>query len=529
MSSQDELNRRQSTHAFTGSSLNPGESLGGWGTFSASSQLSVAELDSLVASMKAMTVDASAASTESELKKACFRLQKALTDAEVAQRFQAQGGLPALCFALATLKGSSLAYAVGALRTYATHGFAMESVIQSQAVQVQLWQVLKANQANMQVTKAVLTLLTDVVQRTADGFNYVWALHVQNSSQLFPVLVNAIGAKAGLDQQTSSLKLINALLSSAKTDKHFHAVLDELHSTPASIPGGANGVLPVTFTQSLEALSNDPSPVLKDELAHFAQIKKQGFQARSEASTASRQEVALLKSQLADISALATEYRSTTARLEGELKNFKRREPLVQLLWAEIQQLRGALNVATAAGFAYDLSDPSSRYVKPSHFAYIDRLDVARWAGSAHAQQGQQGQAQALPQIGEEGSSSSAASRMAARHQPTMSKKHAGMRSGDDAEAIADSLGPGGFVGGGGQSHLSGPSGFASDGALGIAYDMPPPPPPMEEPAGEVPSAPDAPFAPPMAPGVPSAPGAPVSTGRHSGVECSLVMLLCFN
>lgn len=93
-----------------------------------------------------------------------------------------------------------------------------------------------------------------------------------------------------------------------------------------------------------------------------------------------RKEIAQLKSQLVDIGALATEYRSEKNRLEAEVKNYRRREPLVQLLWQEIIQLRTALNNAIAAGFYYDVSDPACRYVPMDQFAGIDYLDVSEYA-----------------------------------------------------------------------------------------------------------------------------------------------------
>ena len=77
-----------------------------------------------------------------------------------------------------------------------------------------------------------------------------------------------------------------------------------------------------------------------------------------------------------DISELAREYRSQIQSQQQELNEYRRREPLVQLLWHEIVQVKTALSIAVQNGFSYDLSDPTSRYVplQPNAITQIDTL-----------------------------------------------------------------------------------------------------------------------------------------------------------
>ena len=92
-----------------------------------------------------------------------------------------------------------------------------------------------------------------------------------------------------------------------------------------------------------------------------------------------------LRAQVRDISDLAREYRSQVQLLSSELSDFRRREPLVQLLWHETIQLKCALEAAVAAGFSYDAGEPSSRYVDIAEvrgIAEVNGLDVSRMLDS---------------------------------------------------------------------------------------------------------------------------------------------------
>jgi hypothetical protein len=88
-----------------------------------------------------------------------------------------------------------------------------------------------------------------------------------------------------------------------------------------------------------------------------------------------------LRAQVRDISDLAREYRAQIQLLTSELSDFRRREPLVQLLWLEIAQVKGALDAAIAAGFTYDCGEVSGRYVDIGELrglADANGLDVVR-------------------------------------------------------------------------------------------------------------------------------------------------------
>ena len=88
-----------------------------------------------------------------------------------------------------------------------------------------------------------------------------------------------------------------------------------------------------------------------------------------------------LRAQVRDISDLAREYRAQVQLLSSELSDFRRREPLVQLLWHEIVQVKCALEAAVAAGFSYDAGEPSSRFVDVTELrgiAEVNGLDVTR-------------------------------------------------------------------------------------------------------------------------------------------------------
>ena len=88
-----------------------------------------------------------------------------------------------------------------------------------------------------------------------------------------------------------------------------------------------------------------------------------------------------LRAQVRDISDLAREYRSQVQVLSSELSDFRRREPLVQLLWHEIVQVKCALEAAVAAGYSYDAGEPTGRYVDLAEvrgIADVNNLDVVR-------------------------------------------------------------------------------------------------------------------------------------------------------
>ena len=88
-----------------------------------------------------------------------------------------------------------------------------------------------------------------------------------------------------------------------------------------------------------------------------------------------------LRAQVRDISDLAREYRAQIQLLTSELSDFRRREPLVQLLWFELAQVKGALDAAIAAGFTYDCGEVSGRYVDMGELrglAEVNGLDVVR-------------------------------------------------------------------------------------------------------------------------------------------------------
>jgi len=46
-----------------------------------------------------------------------------------------------------------------------------------------------------------------------------------------------------------------------------------------------------------------------------------------------RSDNSTMRTQLRDVSALVTDYRKKMITLENEVKSFRRREPLVRLLW----------------------------------------------------------------------------------------------------------------------------------------------------------------------------------------------------
>ena len=77
--------------------------------------------------------------------------------------------------------------------------------------------------------------------------------------------------------------------------------------------------------------------------------------------------------------------------LTSELEDFRRREPLVQLLWHELVQVKSALEAAVAAGFSYDVGEPSGRYVDLSEVrgvADVNGLDVVRMMEATAARHG---------------------------------------------------------------------------------------------------------------------------------------------
>ena len=189
-----------------------------------------------------------------------------------------------------------------------------------------------------------------------------------------------------------------------------------------------------------------------------------------------------LRAQVRDISDLAREYRAQIQLLTSELSDFRRREPLVQLLWLEIAQVKGALDAAIAAGFTYDCGEVSGRYVDLGELrglADANGLDVVRML---------------------EGD-------MGGRERSKLNKSHSRITShiGGDSGAILDDFIP--------TSHAP---------QVNTESDQPSHPTPLEQhdrrssspppsaPSSDIPMAPsDVPAPPPLAPGAPAAPGAP--------------------
>jgi hypothetical protein len=66
-----------------------------------------------------------------------------------------------------------------------------------------------------------------------------------------------------------------------------------------------------------------------------------------------RSESSTMRTQLRDVSALVTDYRKKMITLENEVKSFRRREPLVRLLWGEVAHLKGAVARAVNLGFRF--------------------------------------------------------------------------------------------------------------------------------------------------------------------------------
>lgn len=82
-------------------------------------------------------------------------------------------------------------------------------------------------------------------------------------------------------------------------------------------------------------------------------LSKGGFMSTSDVARFLRGDNSLMRTQLRDVSALVTDYRKKMMTLEGEVKSFRRREPLVRLLWGEVAHLKGALARAVGMGFRY--------------------------------------------------------------------------------------------------------------------------------------------------------------------------------
>jgi len=380
-----------------------GTSLGGWGTYNASSQLSVAEHDQLVGDLAAVTSHAAqtkvlTSASETWLGKALPKLSKVLNDGEVAARFLSKGGLTHLLTCVKVVKGSNLVTSISALRSLAAHESGMESLVSQSSTSSPLLSSVVGStarairgtsagsaglNAQLSALKECLSLLNDIVIRSNDGVEFVLNMKDDTASALASALATLKGGAGSISEvQLAFVRLMNVLLTYPKDEAQHGRCVALLNATDSSAPAGSISSLSALLSSwAAPATSSTLSATLREEVATNASLRSSGYRS-GEVANLQRREIQRLKSQLSSISALAMEYRSTCSKLEDELKNFKRREPLVQLLWTEIAQLREALQVAVAAGFAYDLSDPTSRYVKPGHFAYIDRLDVQTWAPS---------------------------------------------------------------------------------------------------------------------------------------------------
>ena len=60
-----------------------------------------------------------------------------------------------------------------------------------------------------------------------------------------------------------------------------------------------------------------------------------------------------LESQVRDITELYNDAQNTVSRLTSDIKYFKRREPLLHLLWSEVTRLRYQISEAQMQGFMY--------------------------------------------------------------------------------------------------------------------------------------------------------------------------------
>ena len=204
-----------------------------------------------------------------------------------------------------------------------------------------------------------------------------------------------------------------------------------------------------------------------------------------------------LRAQVRDISDLAREYRAQIQLLTSELSDFRRREPLVQLLWLEIAQVKGALDAAIAAGFTYDCGEVSGRYVDIDELrglADANGLDVVRMLEG-------------------DGDGGRERSRLGKSHSRIMSTIPGADRSGvlDDFIPVSHAPQPIAEA----EHTPAAPSARSSTSDKHDQRSSSPPLAPAAPSFSDIPMAPlDVPAPPPMAPGAPNAPGAPSLTAQ---------------
>ena len=193
-----------------------------------------------------------------------------------------------------------------------------------------------------------------------------------------------------------------------------------------------------------------------------------------------------LRAQVRDISDLAREYRAQIQLLTSELSDFRRREPLVQLLWLEIAQVKGALDAAIAAGFTYDCGEVSGRYVDIGELrglADANGLDVVRMLEGDMGGGG--------------------------RERSKLNKSHSRITSHipADSGAILDDFIP---VSHAPQVNTDSEQPLTHASSMDQNDRRPSSPSPAAPSSSDIPMAPsDVPAPPPLAPGAPAAPGAP--------------------
>lgn len=311
-------------------------------------------------------------SSDAVVKKSLFQLSSALVTNDGAKLLVEQKGVSALVNCI-KLKGNAQREALKALKAFAAHDFAVEQLAHEEGLGDSLLEIgLQAAQSASAVSTVTqcLGLLTELIAskrgpaildgevKAAEPFR----------SRLTALVATCLAKREGegeapIDVRIASLKLLTAALLSSPGSSAYEQTLSSVTSNSELVA-------------SIKGMEGD-YPALKDELRRY-QALSAGFGKGEALIAILREENADLKKQLREIGSLASHFRESNVKLERDVNSYRRREPLVRMLWAEIAHLKGALNRAVEAGYSYDLGDPDTRYAPLDGIADIRSLDV--WA-----------------------------------------------------------------------------------------------------------------------------------------------------